>query len=135
MKWIDALGGLLDLPADDLGDELGGEAGQGHAGAFALDDLDHFPADGADLGGAGVGCFLDLVGAALGEGDGEQAQQVVIRRLHGHVGLDQRLPLAHQRPQLVRREVQPVEVRQAVLALHLVHPQLDLAERVVFVFL
>lgn len=135
LQRIDALCGLLNFAADDLWDQLGGEAGQSDGGGFTLDNLDHLLADGADLGGTGVGGFLDLVGSSLGEGDGEEAQQVVVGRLHGDVGLDERLPLADQRPQFVGGEVEPVEVGQAVLALHFVHPQFHLAERVVLVLL
>ena len=82
-----------------------------------------------------VGRLLDLVGSALGEGDAEESQKVVVGRLDHHVGLDQRLPLAHQRPQLVGCEVEAVEVGQAVLALDFVDAQLDLAEGVVLVVL
>ena len=49
LERVDALGGLLDLAADNLGDELGGELGKGAAGGLALDDLGHLAADGADL--------------------------------------------------------------------------------------
>ena len=135
LERVDSLGRLLDLTTDNLGDQLGGELGQSAAGGLALHDLDHLPPDGADLGGGSVGGLLDLVGASLGEGDGEDAEEVVVGGLDGDVGLDEGLPLAHQRPQLVRGEVQPVEVGQAVLALDLVDAQLDLAEGVVLILL
>jgi hypothetical protein len=45
------------------------------------------------------------------------------------------LPLADERSQLVRSEVQTVEVGQTVLALDLVDAELDLAEGVVLVLL
>ena len=135
LEGVDALGGLLDLAADHLRDELGGELGEGAARGLALDDLGHLPSDGTDLGGRGIGGLLDLVGAALGESDSEEAEEVVIGGLDGDVGLDQALPLANKRAQLVRGEVETVEVGQAVLALNLVDPELDLAERVVLVLL
>jgi hypothetical protein len=53
----------------------------------------------------------------------------------GDVGLNEGLPLADERAELVRGEVQAVEVGQAVLALNLVDAELDLAERVVLVLL
>ena len=53
----------------------------------------------------------------------------------GDVGLDQGLPLADERAELVRGEVETVEVGQAVLALDLVDAEFDLAERVVLVLL
>jgi hypothetical protein len=135
LEGVDALGGLLDLAADDLGDQLVGELGQGAGGGLALDDLDHLAADGANLGRGGVGGLLDLVRPAAGEGDGEEAKEVVVGGLDGDVGLNQSLPLADERAQLVGGEVESVEVGQAVLALDLVDPQLDLAEGVVLVLL
>lgn len=135
LQGVDALGGLLDLTANDLGDKLVGELRQSAAGGLTLHDLGHLLADGTDLRRAGVGGLLDLVGATLGEGDGEQANEVVIGGLHGNVGLDQRLPLADQGAQLVGGEIQAVEVGQAVLALNLVHTELDLAESVVLIVL
>ena len=133
LQRVDALRGLLDLAANDLGDEFAGELGEGDGGSFALDDLGHFLADGADLGGGGICRLLDLVGAALREGNGEQADQIVVGRLDGDVGFNQSLPLSHQRAQFVRGEIQSVEVRQAVLSLDFVDPKFDLAEGVVFV--
>jgi hypothetical protein len=135
LEGVDALGGLLNLTTNDLGDELVGELRQGAGGGLALDDLGHLLADGTDLRRASVGSLLDLVGASLGEGDGEQTEKVVIGSLHGDVGLNERLPLADQGAQLVGGEVQAVEVGQAVLALDLIHTKLDLAESVVLVVL
>jgi len=135
LEGVDALGGLLDLAANDLGDQLGGELGKGAAGSLALDDLGHLFADGADLGRSGIGSLLDLVGAALGESDGEEADEVVVGGLDRDVGLDQGLPLADERAELVGGEVETVEVGQAVLALDLVDAELDLAERVVLILL
>lgn len=74
-----------------------GELGQGAAGGLALHNLGHLLADGTDLRRACVGGLLDLVGAFLGEGDSEQANEVVIGGLDGDVGLNERLPLADQR--------------------------------------
>jgi hypothetical protein len=135
LQGVDALGGLLDLTTNDLGDELVGELRQSAAGSLALNDLGHLLADGTDLRRAGVGGLLDLVGASLGEGDGEQTDEVVIGSLHGDVGLNERLPLADQGAQLVGGEVQAVEVGKAVLALDLIHTELDLAESVVLIVL
>lgn len=112
-----------------------GELGESAASGLALNDLGHFLADSTNLRRAGVGGLLDLVGATLGEGDGEQTQEVVIGGLHSNVGLDQRLPLADEGAQLVGGKVQAVEVGQAVLALDLIHTKLDLAESVVLVVL
>ena len=126
---------LLNLTTDNLGDELGCELCEGAAGGFALNDLGHLLSDSSDLRGSGIGGLLDLVGSALGEGNGEQAEEVVVGGLDRDVGLDQRLPLSDERSQLVGCEVETVEVGQAVLSLDLVDPELDLSECVVLILL
>lgn len=135
LERIDALGGLLNLPSNNLGDELGCELGQGAAGGFTLDNLSHLLADSADLGRSGICGLLDLVGASLGESNGEKTEEVVVGGLDGDIGLNQGLPLAHEGAELVGCEVQAVEVGEAVLALDFVDAELDLAESVVFVVL
>ncbi len=100
-----------------------------------MNDLGHLLSDGSDLRGGGIGGLLDLVRTALGEGDGEQAEEVVVGGLDRDVGLDQRLPLSDERSQLVGCEVETVEVGQAVLALNLIDTELDLAESVVLILL
>lgn len=50
LERVDALCGLLDLAADNLGDQLGGELLQSAGGSLALDDLDHLLSDSANLG-------------------------------------------------------------------------------------
>ena len=135
LQRVDPLRRLLDLAANDLGNQLAGQLRQCDRGRLALDDLGHFLADGADLGGRGVRRLLDLVGPSLGKRNRKEAQQVVVRRLDRDVRFDQGLPFSHQASQLVRGEVQAVEVCQAVFSLHLVDAQLDLAEGVVLVVL
>lgn len=135
MQRVDALGCLLDLTTNDLRNELGCKLRKRATGSLMLDDVGHLLPDSADLRRARICGLLNLVGASLGEGDSEQTDKVVIGRLHGNVGLDERLPLAHKGPQLVGGEVQSVEVGQAVFPLHLIDTQLDLAESVVFVVL
>jgi hypothetical protein len=132
---VDALGGLLDLTAHNLRNELGGELAESAARCLAGHDVDHLLADHADLGRPRVGGLLDLVGASLGEGNAEQAEEVVVGGLDDNVGLDQGLPLADEGGELVVGEVETVEVGQAVLALDLVDAQLDLAEAVVLILL
>ena len=114
------MGSLLNLTANDLWDEFGGEAGKGDAGGFTLDNLDHLLADGSDLRGGGVCCLLDLVGATLGEGDGKDTEEVVVGGLDRDVGLDQSLPLSDKRSELVGCEIETVEVGQAILSLDLI---------------
>ena len=83
----------------------------------------------------GVCGLLDLVGAALGESNGEQAEEVIISGLDCDIGLNQRLPLSDERSKLVGCEVETVEVGQAVLSLNLIDSELDLSERVVLILL
>jgi hypothetical protein len=129
------LGSLLNLTTDNFGDELGCELCEGTAGGFTLNDLGHFLSDSSDLRGGGVGGLLDLVGSALGEGNGEQAEEVVVGGLDCDIGLNQGLPLSNERSQLVGCEVETVEVGQAVLSLNLIDSELDLSERVVLILL
>ena len=118
-----------------LGDELLGKLRKGAAAGLALHDVGHLLADLSDLRAAGVCGLLDLVGASLGEGNAEQTEEVVIGGLDDDVGLDQGLPLADERAELVGGEVETVEVGQAVLALNLIDSQADLAEGVVLILL
>lgn len=135
LERVDTLGGLLNLPSDNLGDELGGELSEGAGGSLALDDVGHLASDGANLRRSGVGGLLDLVGSSLGEGNSEETDEVVVGGLDGNVGLNEGLPLSHEGSELVRGEVETVESRQAVLALDLVDAEADLAEGVVLILL
>ena len=129
------MGSLLNLTTDNLRDELGCELCEGAAGGFALNDLGHLLSDSSDLRGGGIGGLLDLVGPALGEGNGEQAEEVVVGGLDCDIGLNQRLPLSDEGSELVGCEVETVEVGQAVLSLDLIHTELDFSERVVLILL
>jgi hypothetical protein len=126
---------LLDIPPNHLRNQLRRQLTQRHARRLPLNDLRHLLPDRPNLTRPRICRLLDLVVPPLGEGNGEQAEEVVVSGLDGHVGLDERLPLADERAQLVGGEVQPVEVGEAVLALDFVDAELDLAEGVVFVFL
>jgi hypothetical protein len=129
------LGSLLNLTTDNFGDELGCELCEGAAGGFALNDLGHLLPDSSDLRGGGIGGLLDLVGSALGEGNSEQAEEVVVGGLDCDIGLNQGLPLSDERSQLVGCEVETMEVGQAILSLNLIDSELDLSERVVLILL
>lgn len=83
------MGGLLDLTADNLRDELSSESSESGAGGLALDNLGHLSSDSSDLRRCGVCGFLDLVWSLLGECDGEDAEEVVISGLDCDVGLNQ----------------------------------------------
>lgn len=135
LQGVDALCRLLDLAANDLRNELRSELGESAAGGLALNDIGHLAADGADLRRRSVGGLLDLVGATLGERNSEHANEVIVGGLDCNIGLNEGLPLADERPELVGGEVETVEVSQAVAALDLVHSQADLAESVVLILL
>lgn len=135
LQRVNALGRLLNLAADDLGNELRGELSEGAGGSLALDNINHLAANGTDLRRGGVGRLLDLVLAALGEADSEQANEVVVGCLDSNIGLNERLPLADERSQLVGCEVETVEVSQAALALDFVDAEANLAERVILILL
>ncbi len=135
LQGVDALGGLLDLAADDLRNELGGKLGEGAGGSLALDDVGHLATDGTDLGRGCISRLLDLVLAAFGEANGEKTDEVVIGSLDSDVGLNEGLPLADEGAQLVGCEVETVKVGQAALALDLVDAKANLAERVIFILL
>lgn len=135
LQRVNALGCLFNLTTDDFRNQLRGELSQGAADCLALHDLSHLLADSTDLRRAGIGSFLDLVRASLGEGNGEEADKVVIGSLHSHIGLDECLPLANKRAQLVGREVQAMEIGKAVFPLDLIDTELDFAESVVLIVL
>ena len=105
------------------------------AGGFALNDLSHLLSDSPDLRRGSIGGLLDLVRSALGEGDGEEAEEVVVSGLDSDVGLDQGLPLSDEGSELVRSKIKTVEVSQTVLSLDLIDTELDLSECVVFILL
>lgn len=135
LERVDALGGLLDLASDNLRNELLGQLSECARAGLTGHDLDHLLPDCADLRSCGIGGLLDLVRPPLGEGNGEETEEVVVGGLDNDVGLNEGLPLADERAELVGCEVEAVEVGQAVLALDFVDPQLDFAERMVLVLL
>lgn len=73
LKGIDSLCCLLDFATNNLGDELCRKLGKRTARGLPLHNFGHLLPDSADLGGASVCGFLDLVGTSLGKGDCEQA--------------------------------------------------------------
>lgn len=126
---------LLNFATDDLGNELGGELCKGACGSLALNDFEHLLADSSDLRGGGVCGLLDLVRAALGKSNGEEAEEVVVGGLDCDVGLNQGLPLSDEGSQLVGCEVETVEVGETILSLDLIDTELDLSECVVLILL
>jgi hypothetical protein len=135
LERVDALSGLLNLTTDDLRDQLLGELGKCAGASLPCHDLHHLLADRPNLGRGSVCGLLNLVGPLLGEGNGEKTEEIVVGGLDNNVGLDESLPLADEGAELVGGEVEAVEVSQAVLSLHLIDAQLDLAEGVVLILL
>mmetsp|Transcript_3496 Transcript_3496/g.8356 ORF Transcript_3496/g.8356 Transcript_3496/m.8356 type:complete len:255 (-) Transcript_3496:72-836(-) len=133
LERVDALASLVDVLANGLGDELLDQVLEVAGGGLLGDDLEHLPSDSADLGALCVASLLHLVLALLGEGNAVNAQLVVVSGHHVDVSLDESLPLLHQGAELVRGEVHAVEVGQAVLALHILDAELDLAETLILI--
>jgi len=67
--------------------------------------------------------------AALGETNGEEAKEVTVGRLDVDVRLDESLPFANKRAELVRGERHAMEVGEAVLSLNFVDAKFNFAER------
>ena len=82
----------------------------------------------AYFGTLGIAGLLDLVRPLLCEPNAEHSEQVTVCGPDIDVGLDQRLPFLHHRPQLVGGQVHAVEVGQDVAALDLLSDQFELAE-------
>ena len=91
LQGVDTLASLLDLLANNLRHELLHQLLQVASGGLAVHDLEHLLADGTDLSVGGVGGLTELVLAALGEGDGEEAEEVTVSGLDVNEGLDQGL--------------------------------------------
>mmetsp|Transcript_124303 Transcript_124303/g.333762 ORF Transcript_124303/g.333762 Transcript_124303/m.333762 type:complete len:297 (-) Transcript_124303:39-929(-) len=129
----DALSLLLYLLTDGLGDELLHQVPELHLVDLAGHDVRHLLADLADLGRLRVAVVLLLPRLLLGEGEAKEAHEVPVGGLHVHVGLDQRVPLADQGLLLVAGQLQRVEVRETVAALHLLDAELHLLVGLVLV--
>lgn len=135
LQRVDVLAGLLDADSDGVlgaargrAGELGDKLLKVARDRFLSHDIEHLAADLADLRALSVGGLLDLVATARSEGNAEQTDEVTVGGLDIDESLDQRLPLLDHRAELVRGHVHTVEVGQAVLALDLVHLELNLAE-------
>mmetsp|Transcript_21947 Transcript_21947/g.47922 ORF Transcript_21947/g.47922 Transcript_21947/m.47922 type:complete len:268 (+) Transcript_21947:153-956(+) len=130
---VDAVARLLDLLANNLGDEFVDEIPEIDGGGVSGHDVAHLLPDELLLGRVGVARLLELVLPLLGKADAEKAEDVAVGGLHVDMALDERLPLAHERAQLIGGELEAVELGEAVGALHLLALQLDLAVGLVLV--
>ena len=135
LERVYTLRGLLDLATNDLRNELVRKLRKRDTACLPLDDFDHLLSDGTDLRRGGVCGFLNLILSTLGEGDCEKSKEVIIGGLDRGICLDECLPLADQRSQLVRCKVEAVKVGEAGLSLYFVDSELDLPESMVLVFL
>lgn len=98
LKRVYALRCLLYLTPNDLRNQLRSQLRQSTARGFALYDFDHLSSNGTNLRGCRVRGLLDLIRSPFGEGNGEEAEKVVISGLNRNVGFDQSLPLSDQGP-------------------------------------
>merc|ERR1712146_100277 len=96
-------------------------------------DVGHLLADGTDLCRLRIRGLADLEWPLLSEANAEAAQDVAVDGLHIDIGLDQRLPLAHQGAELVGGEVHAPEATQHLLVLHVLNTEADLAVGVILV--
>jgi hypothetical protein len=133
LQGVDALARLLNLPADNLRDELVHQLLQVAARRLAHHNLEHLLANLPDLTRLGVGGLLNLVRPLLSEADREETEEVAIGGLDVNVSLDEGLPFADEGAEFVGGEVHAVEVGEAVLALDLVNTELDLPEGVLVI--
>merc|ERR1719161_1792569 len=96
-------------------------------------DLMHLFPDLLDLCSLRVALGLDLVGTAVREGQGEQPHSVAVSGLHVRESLNKAVPLADQGALLVAGDRHPVEVREAIAALHVLDAELNLPERLILI--
>ena len=122
------LASLLDISGNGVRDELVDDLLEVGGANLPLDDVDHLLPDVLHLGALGVAGLLGGQILFAGEPNAEQAEHVAVSCLHVNIALHQGLPLLHHGPQLVGGEVHAVEGSQAVLALNILHDQLELPE-------
>jgi hypothetical protein len=91
LKRINAMGSLLNLLSNHLWDEFLDNLLQIARGRLSRHNLKHLLADLSDLGVGCVGGLADLVGAALGESNGEDSEEVAVGCLDINMGLNQGL--------------------------------------------
>ena len=127
LQRIDLVALLLNASTDRLHAQLRNQRRQIALRHLLRDDLHHLRTNAVDLRGLRVASLLVLVVLLAGERDAEQTQLVTVRGRHLHVALDQSLPLLDQRTQLVAGDVHSVEESDALVSLHILHSQLDLA--------
>ena len=127
LKGEDTLSGLGDLLSNKLRDELGNELSGGLVLGLTEDDLSHLLTNLTNLSGLSIGGLLGLVGATLGETNDENTKRVTISGLDISLSLNEGVPLANKRLELVGREGHTGEVGKTLLALDLKDLELELS--------
>lgn len=117
VEGVEALGGLLNLPADRLRNKLLDQLLQVATLSLTSHNLNHLGPNLLELGRLSVGGLLDLVGLTLGETNSEESENVAVGCLDVNVSLDERLPFSDNGSELVGGEVHAVERGEAALAL------------------
>ena len=118
-----------------LGDLLGGgvadqgldEVLEGGLGDGGEEDLHHLAAELLFLGALGVAGSLDLLLVALGEGNGENTDDVAVLGLGLDEGLDEGVPLLDEGAEAVTSDVETVEVSVAFETLDFLALEANLA--------
>lgn len=101
LQRVDALARLLDFAANDFGNEFLDELLEVARRCFAGHDVEHLLANLSNLGRFGISRLLDLVRSLFGESNREESEKVAVGRSDVDVRLDECLPLANQRSELV----------------------------------
>jgi len=130
-QWINVRAVLLNVLGNRIRNQFVDDLLKIAAGDLLGDDLDHLLANSLHLLVLSIGSHATRVMLTLGESNGEQAEHVAIGGLDIDVGLNGSALLLDHGAELVGGEVHAVEVGEAVLALHLLDDELELAERVV----
>jgi len=121
---IDSLRLTFNLLSNGVGDEFNDKILEINGCGFAGDDLEHLLADLLNLRSFGI-AGLTNGGHLLGEGDGEDAEEIAIEGFHVNVGLNESLPLLDVETELIGSEIHTVEVGEAVLSLNVLNAKLD----------
>mmetsp|Transcript_3708 Transcript_3708/g.3806 ORF Transcript_3708/g.3806 Transcript_3708/m.3806 type:complete len:223 (-) Transcript_3708:129-797(-) len=127
VHWVNLLARVLDLLGNGVRDELHDQLLEGAVACLPIDDIHHLCPNRPFLCALRVRCLADLEFGLLRETNDEDPENVAIGGLDVSETFDQRLPLLDQALELVSCEVHPVEVGEQVLAINVLHFQLDLA--------
>jgi hypothetical protein len=124
---------LLDLPSNRFWYKLLYQLLQVTARRLPCHDLKHLLPDFPNLTRLGIRRLAHLRLAALRESNSEEAEKVTIGGLDIDMRLNESLPFAHKRAELVRGEGHAMEVGEAVLSLDFVDAKFNLAERLLLI--